>query len=428
MIYKAIEQKLREYWNDNGISQSKIKLYLQGYDYYLENINKLPLSDKYFDEPKIHFIIGSAVDMALTSEAEVFNNSYYFSALTKKPSDTEISIIKYVYDKVVAKIIAEFQATQPIEKVEDDTNCEEDEITAVINSVTEIVEEEIFPETVSEIVPPTTLGNLLDHKDLLTESIEFHKYRGDSNWGMDAKIKAFDTPLTVRYWQELNGSAGRQILSLEDKSLIEKIVNKFQTSSSTGILFGNNTPNDYDIIYQVPIYLSINNIRIKGLIDIVAVDHTNKRIYLYDIKTMADSVIQFPYDYRKRNYGLQAAFYYYLATKVNTSSWLANYLPSNKLLNIDSYTINEFRFAVVSKLFPDSNPCVFEVSKVDLLRTIAGKNTSYSVSTDDSGVLYEHKYPSVPSIEQLIFNLNSAIKNNKDPRLASNVVNISNFI
>ena len=386
MIYKASQETVDKYFQNTGyLSSTLLKSFIKGYDYYLATKREMEeegSSDKYFDEPKDHFIIGSALDMSLTHVESDFTSNYYISTLSEKPSETEISIIKYVYDKRITQI------------------------------------------PLGEGITPVTMGNFLDHTNLLTEAFDYHKYQ--PRYGFDAKKKAFDNTKVSTYWNELLLSANRQIITLEDLVLINALKGAFLNSSTTSYIFRDS--DNIDIFYQVPVYVRINNVRCKILIDMVVVDYERRIITLYDIKTMNDGVMLFPNDFRKRRYDIQAGFYHYVSTFNNSLilSLRVNYTSDTRKREIlDFCMIDDFKFIVGSKSFPNSTPVVYSVGMEKLNEIINGKKKSYSTCVTIGGDLVSKVYPEVLGIKDLVVKLQYSIDQGYDYRCEDGVINLS---
>ncbi len=100
---------------------------------------------------------------------------------------------------------------------------------------------------------------------------------------------------------------------------------------------------DKEFLYQLPIYMdwpcgSVRKksvVKLKGLLDLVVIDHRQRTITPYDLKTSADS--SFENAVWKYRYDLQASFY---------NALLSNYVQSLQYLS--GYTIKDFKFIVCS--------------------------------------------------------------------------------
>lgn len=367
MIYKATKQITDNYFAHKGISQSQIKLYLKGFDFYLQNIDKQE-SEKYFDEPKDYFIIGSAVDMMLTHDESEFADTYYISTLEEKPSDAEISIIRMVKDMISQHNF--------------------------INSSDEFI----------------SYGELMEHETLLNTAFILQNYR--SNWGLPAKLKVFNTDICSQYWHELLLAGTKQVITSNDKLLIDSLVERFKTSPLTKKYF-ESSDNHIDIIYQVPIYASKDGVILKGLVDILYINHSEQSITLVDIKTMNNSAITFPSDYRKRNYDFQAAYYTSITNLSNVVfEFDLRYTKTNKY-----YTITDFEFLVASKEFPMSDALSFSTGLDNLKDLIYGKPVTYTHTVSQGGDFYSYPIKEIMSVTDIAIQLHSSIVEGEDIRL-----------
>lgn len=373
MIYRATKEQIETYFATDAISQSQLKLYMKGYDEYQKSKEEALTSEKYFDEPKEHFVIGHAVDMKLTGIPEDFASTYHISILTNKPSDTEISIIMYVFDKLNQQ---EFSFGN--------------------------------------------YGTLMDHKVYLGEAFEYHNYQ--ARWGLDAKLNAFNKDVMTMYWYELCKSAGKQILTMEQLALINALVYNFKNAEATRHLFDED--NNLDIIYQLPLYARFGDYNIKGLVDIVVINHENKTIFFYDIKTMADSVLNFPLDYKKRKYGFQGAYYYNLRNSISIYSLFNNINYPNAYMIDDEYQFIDFNFAVASKSFPSTPAVVFNMGIAELVNIVQGKPVTYITSTDNIGGFYQTEQRAVLSISDWLYNFDCSVKFGFENRVSSYGVNL----
>ena len=90
--------EIDKYFESEALSQSVLKTLLGGLDTFLSNQEEE--QELYYKE-KGHFVIGSAVDCILTGQEGEFDKQYYVSQIEKKPSETEMSIIKMTFDDVV---------------------------------------------------------------------------------------------------------------------------------------------------------------------------------------------------------------------------------------------------------------------------------------------------------------------------------------
>lgn len=295
MIYKSSREEIERYRQAEGINQSYLKHI--GNVYYFNSLLKDRDEGKLYFEEKHHFTIGNGVDTMLTNE-EDFKNQFYISNMKEKPSDKIMSILHQVVD--------EFNFDG--------------------------VEDSIF---------------LKDLRDHIIKACRDQGYQ--PKYGDDALMKAV-CEQGNDYYIELINSIGKTILSIEEKSLIDTIVNNLRNNPNTGRFLKDD--NEIDIVYQFPITFEINGVKCKGLLDEVYIDHSTKCIYPIDIKTMGDYTLNFKDNFIKRRYDFQGAFYFQGIEKNLTQ--LATLVGKHLI----GYNIMPFRFIVESTVAPGS-PAIF---------------------------------------------------------------------
>ena len=275
------------YYEHPAISQSQLKLLL-GPDPSIFNTIQEP--DLYFEEKK-HFLIGDGVDIQLTRPIEEFNQKFHISNLKNKPSDTIKSIVNQVYDHVK-----------------------------------EVHGREIL-----------TIDR---YPNAILDACNDHTYQ--PNWKTETRIAKIVE--AWEYWEDIKAAEGKVVLSQEENDLISQIVMSIRTNPTTSKYF--ETSKDIEILDQLAIYFTYNNVECKALLDRVIIDHKNKTIQPIDFKTMGDQTIYFPKSLRQRRYDIQAAFY-------------TEALKSKKVY--ETYKILPFKFIVESTVNP-GNPLVFNCS------------------------------------------------------------------
>lgn len=142
-------------------------------------------------------------------------------------------------------------------------------------------------------------------------------------------------------------------VSLVDKA--KKIANLMTTDPFTSDLF-----NDKEMEYfpKFPIewtYTTTDGKKIacKSELDIMRIDHRNKKVYLHDLKTTFDNE-GFEGTYLRYRYDLQAAFYY-----LATQEWMNNN-------NLGSYNLERMEFIVGDTSSNNRRPVRFQTSMKDL--------------------------------------------------------------
>lgn len=280
------------YYDSPRLSQSKLKTLLYGPKAFLETEEP-----ELFFEEKRHFVLGSAVDTYLTNIAE-FNEKYYISHLAEKPSDVVKSILYEVYSKAKDKIA-------------------EDE----------------------------TYKNLEFLKQEIMDSCESHGYYKNLKWETRVnKILDFND-----YWEEIVSSENKTILSMEEAEIVSNIVRKIYTNQYTSKYFKDSTE-EVTILRQLPIEFEVKEVECKALLDIVYIDHNSKTITPIDLKTIGESVKNFPESLRKRRYDIQLSWYV---------EALYQWKEDNEFKD---YKILDFKFIVVSTT-EDEEPVIFTCDK-----------------------------------------------------------------
>ncbi len=112
-----------------------------------------------------------------------------------------------------------------------------------------------------------------------------------------------------------------------------------------------------EIMKQVPIYFTYKEQKCKALLDGILIDHKNKIIMPYDLKTTGKSVYDFSISYTQFGYHRQCAFY--------ELALLSEESPIKNLLE-EGYTLDNFRFIVVETKVSSSHPAiVYKTSSKD---------------------------------------------------------------
>lgn len=120
----------------------------------------------------------------------------------------------------------------------------------------------------------------------------------------------------------------------------------------------------HEILRQVPIYFNYRKQKCKALLDGVFIDHYNKTIQPYDLKTIGKSVYDFPISYLQFGYYRQAAFY--------SIALLSDESPIKQLL-ADGYQLLDFIFIVVESKVTSSHPAIiYKTCKKDIVAGLQG--------------------------------------------------------
>lgn len=195
--------------------------------------------------------------------------------------------------------------------------------------------------------------NLEDPKveSIILDAFEVHNYQ--NNWGDEAKIKNFKKNCTD-YIKVIQQSNGKTIVSKEDYNRALTCKAALLTDRKTSQYFkyiGKPTEN-VEVITHKTVQFSHLELECKGELDGLVIDHKNKKIIPFDLKTTSQPVTMFPYQFWKLRYDFQAAFY---TQGLNKDVDIINLIT-------DGYSLESFRFVVV-ETDCNSSPLIFETTK-----------------------------------------------------------------
>lgn len=106
--------------------------------------------------------------------------------------------------------------------------------------------------------------------------------------------------------------------------------------------------NDFDNYYQVKFEYDYKGFKVRGIIDIVSVDHKSKRVIMTDLKTGRGSSSEFEESFIKWRYYFQSALY------VKAFDEICN------ALDLKGYTLEPFQFLYISR--SDKTPLLFKTT------------------------------------------------------------------
>jgi hypothetical protein len=100
------------------------------------------------------------------------------------------------------------------------------------------------------------------------------------------------------------------VLSTSEYELAKTMINSLQTHPYTSAIF--NTGPDTEVLNQVVVTVELNGVRVKILIDKLLVNHSLKKIKIFDIKTGSSNFMKNFYTYK---YYYQGSLYYTVLSK-----------------------------------------------------------------------------------------------------------------
>lgn len=318
MIHRTEDDIIQAYFASEIPSQSRLKLLLKGVHTYNAAIESTE-DEVIFYEEKSHFLVGQAAETLAQYGQDKFDRIYYMSDVPK-PSDTIMSIMRQFFDIQIRT-----------------HGC-------VIHNDLDDKLEANFPFDEA-------------HNDLM-EAIEFHNY--SPKWGRDAKLKNIIKP-GLAYYKDLEQAFGKQILSLDQSTVIQEIAKSWKENPRTARYF--QETEGVDLYYQFPIYFEFMGETFKALLDIFEIDHNKKTLTPIDLKTMAGDTIQFPGSMRSFRYDFQGCFY---ANAVN--AW------RKKHPEISDYRVNLPIFVVeTTNMGLQGSPLVFQLSNEVMNMALYGR-------------------------------------------------------
>lgn len=163
-----------------------------------------------------------------------------------------------------------------------------------------------------------------------------------------------------RYWEELKLSYGKIMLNAVDFNEAHFMANRIQTDPIINQLmapvWNPEAYPDIEIVKQLVLYGTLNErTRIKGILDLVIINHKVKEIFFTDIKTSSDPG-QFMDSYIKFKYFRQGPFYKTLLEQ-----------------NYPGYTVHHPYFTVGFSN-PDYYPELYQISGRDVMVAMTGGN------------------------------------------------------
>lgn len=346
-IIRATKEQVEEYYESDRLSQSQLKLLLKGVSNFLNN-HKDEKGLLYYEE-KGHFIIGSAVDCILTSGIDQFNREYHISEVAK-PGDTIKSVVMNAFNLVI----------------------------------------DFFNHTLQDIRTPSnyTLESFIaDHGDKLTD---YQEYLFTAMNSQEYCMKMKDETRVDRilkdngdeYFKDLCQSYGKQVLSVEENTLVQEIVESLITNSRTCRYFidDKDCPPNVDIYLQLPIYFEYRGINCKALLDMLFVvrDEAGSIIEVYpiDLKTSYGETLHFLSKLKSFRYDIQGAWY-----TIAVDSWLIGNQQ-------ESVSIAPFKF-IVESTSNVGTPLIYKLDNSLMEIGLNGRPRFNSICVDENKNPYE---------------------------------------
>lgn len=306
MIYYANAERVTMYNSSDGVNQSSLKKIFEDPSFFSGKEEE----EEYYTE-KEWKITGTGVDVIITQGQAEFDNQFYLMSTSRKPSKTLMGAMQKVFSIV------------------SDQN-----------------------EPVS--------ANYKDYAQLFCmvfNDIEYFIDRAKPDWREDNRINALaKDAIGDSYWKAMYEGIGKQIITVEEKETIEAIRDTIHTHHYTKDIFDlSRDSEDYDLLFQVPIFFYYNGILCKGLLDMVFINHKTSTVYPLDIKTTGKPLYQFPQVIRERRYDFQGAFYTHGIKDPLVMETLSSLLKKN----ITSYNVKNLGFIAACTKFTSVPNVIF---------------------------------------------------------------------
>lgn len=167
------------------------------------------------------------------------------------------------------------------------------------------------------------------------------------------------------YYTFLKMSKGRMVVSSEQNQAAEAIIGQLKTDEFIGPIL---SPVEVlkEVKTQLPVFgeLTVDfheaGLKLKGLLDLVSIDHENKTIQPFDLKTTGEA--NFITSYNTRRYDIQGALYSYLLRFWQSENKMSDY--------------QQLPFTFITVYTNGNSPELFEMSKAQIeLGTNGGLNS-----------------------------------------------------
>lgn len=156
------------------------------------------------------------------------------------------------------------------------------------------------------------------------------------------------TPEAVEYYQAMGDSKGKTVLSRDEYESVEKAKELILVSPFAFNYFVKHLVWE-ELMHQVPIYFNYKGFECKALLDGIKIDHKNKIIHPFDLKTTGKSVLHFEESFLQYGYYRQCAMYE-----------LALYSDASPVKNLleEGYKMDDFVFIVVETKLSSATPAM----------------------------------------------------------------------
>lgn len=161
----------------------------------------------------------------------------------------------------------------------------------------------------------------------------------------------------MEYYKAISGKVGDKIIISRD--MLESVTKAKELLLANEFTYPYffNSQIETELLHQLPIYFTYRGMGCKALLDGVLIDHKEKIIKPFDLKTTGRSVWEFKDSFLQYGYYRQCAFY---------EQALLSYDSPIKSLLEDGYIVDDFLFIVTETNAKSTRPAImYSVSKTD---------------------------------------------------------------
>jgi len=230
--------------------------------------------------------------------------------------------------------------------------------------------------------PTATLGKLCTYiidnftkvpsKETVLKIIRNNKY-----WNKqkdETILNNFDKPEFWKYLESFIKYSNKTLVTTSDMILASTLKDTLLTHKFSKHIFNN----DCETHNQFKFNIKINDLKYRGIIDILQIDHDKKTIRIIDLKTGANSLSEFLGSFLKFRYYLQEAVY------MHTYDFIC------EKFKLKGYSLLPFQFLYISRF--EKIPVVFTVKELWNKAAIKGFTTN-------SGYRYKGLYELIEEIK-----------------------------
>lgn len=192
-------------------------------------------------------------------------------------------------------------------------------------------------------------------------------------WGNDTRLrKILEEGDGARYAQILMNSQDKKILSIERHMEIVQAAEVLKTHNYTSDFIAGELPEGWERLTQVAL-LSCGKPLFKGLIDLMLVDHNEKVIYPWDLKSTGRNPLHFAGQFVSQQYYLQAALYQWILENLIAEAEEGTNVQelTDLTFNPAGYTVDNFGFIVIGSA-DSTKPLRYKCTDEDIYSGLYG--------------------------------------------------------